>query len=152
MKTQSGLTERYNNYMPKRDITIVRNSVESVYGFLDYLDRNVPGASKYTRDVGLEFIQVNDTTWFVKALKFTVVVNILYSEYKADIPHLQRIYEKLLEVLESRIEDTESVCLDFSGVSHSSINNPQTYKDLLDQAAQIVTTWMLYVDEVSDTE
>jgi hypothetical protein len=151
MKTQSGLVKRYKNDMPKRDITIVRNSVESVYGFLDYLDRNVPGASKYTKQIGLEFIHGREYDW-VSCSKYRVIVSVTYPEYKADIPHLQRIYEKLLQVLEFSIEDTEGVSLCFSRVSHSSIDSPKTYKDLLDQAAQIVTTWMLYLDDVTDTE
>jgi NAD-specific glutamate dehydrogenase len=138
--------------MPKRDITIVRNSVESVYGFLDYLDRNVPGASKYTKYIKLEFVQNSKAIWFVDANNNRVTVNVLYSEYKADIQHLERIYEKLLHAIQYQIEGTELTDLEFSGVSYSSIDNPKTYKDLLDQAAQIVTTWMLYVDEVMDTE
>jgi hypothetical protein len=79
MKTQSGLVKRYKNDMPKRDITIVRNSVESVYGFLDYLDRNVPGASKYTKYIKLEFVQNSKAIWFVDANNNRVTVNVLYS-------------------------------------------------------------------------
>ena len=138
--------------MPKRDITIVRNSVESVYGFLDYLDRNVPGASKYTKYIKLEFVQGSRENWFAGSANHKVTVNVLYPEYKADIQHLHVIYECTLCVLQEYIERETNVVLEFSRVSPFSIDSPKTYKDLLDQAAQIVTTWMLYVDEVMDTE